>query len=319
MQRGSIFLLAVFMALAIGTISTMRGAAQVASPVAAECVAPDLPPGTPTPPEASPAAGAESEEGEGGSPPSAPANGAPADEATTQAVIAAAQNTINCINGGDYLGVAALITQSFQEDFLGFTNPYDVPIAFEDAGPMEVIRIDNVQIYEDGTVSVDYVYGGFIGAPTSVTSERWFFVQEDGIYKVDNILPNALPEGVLPGAVVVDVVMVDFAFYVEPKTIPTGTPVIFRIVNQMASTTGHVTALVTYPEGTTAEQIIAGDVDAMEASTGFLNGVYFEPGEAGDMAFTSLDAGTYFLVCDVGTEAGHLHFELGMVSQITVE
>jgi uncharacterized cupredoxin-like copper-binding protein len=321
MKRGLSLLGILILSL---VLSVGAAVAQDASPAAGECVAPELPPGTPTPMEdeaASPEAEA-AEEGdgeEGPQPPAAPENGTPADEATAAAVIAATENAVNCLNGGNYLGVAALITQSFIETFLGVPTAYDVPATFEGAGPMDVLQIANAQTYEDGHVSVDYVYAGFFNAPTAITSERWFYVEEDGIYKLDNITPIALPADVLPGAVEVEVVMVDYAFYVEPKAVAAGQPVVFHVTNQAESTTGHVAVLLTYPAGTTAEQLIAGDVSVMDASTGFFGAVYLEPGQSGDMAFTALEAGTYFLGCDVETEGGHVHFELGMISQITVE
>ena len=317
-MRRNIILISMLAALVFGTVEVDRTVAQDASPVAADCVAPELPPGTPTPLEASPIAGPEGE-GEEGAPPAAPENGVPADEATSEIYIAAIQNLVNCLNSGDYLGVAALSTESFRVNFLAGSNPYDTPIVFEDAEQLDVLNATNVLTYADGSASVDFTYGGFFAGPTAISAERWYFVQEDGVVKINNITPIAVSADVLPGAVVVEVTMVDYAFAIEPRTIAAGTPVIFRISNQMESTTGHVAALVTYPEGTTAEQIITGEIDAMEASTGFFNAVYLEPGDTGDMAFTSLDAGTYFLVCDVETESGHAHFVLGMATQLIVE
>ena len=299
--------------------------AQDASPAAGECVAPELPPGTPTPQEDL-SAFEEAEEAEdiaqeeAGTLTATPADdGTAADTATAETAIAAMENLVNCLNARDYLAAAALTTPFFVENFIEVPTVYDFAASLEGAVPIEVLRIENALVYADGTVSVDFIYGGFFSGPTAVTAERWYYVPEDGAYKLNWISPIPLPVDVLPGATVVEVVMVDYAFYVEPKTVPAGAPVIFRVTNQAASTTGHVAVLLTYPAGTTAEQLIAGEVDVMEGATGFLGAIYLEPGQEADLAFTSLDAGVYFFGCDVETETGHLHFELGMVSQITVE
>jgi uncharacterized cupredoxin-like copper-binding protein len=299
--------------------------AQDASPAAGECVAPALPPGTPSS-EEDLAAYEEAEAAEdaaqeaAGTLTATPADeGTSADPATAEAATAAMENVVACLNGGDYLAAGALTTQFFLQNFIEVPTVYDFPAMMEGAGPLEVLRIENALVYADGTVSVDFVYTGFFNGPTAITSERWYLVQTDGIYKVNWISPNSLPADVLPGATVVEVVMVDYAFYVEPKKVPAGQPVIFRVTNQAASTTGHVAVLLSYPAGTTAEQLIAGDVSVMDASTGFYGALYLEPGQRGDLAFTTLEAGTYFFGCDVETEGGHVHFELGMVAQITVE
>jgi uncharacterized cupredoxin-like copper-binding protein len=123
----------------------------------------------------------------------------------------------------------------------------------------------------------------------------------------------------LPGATVIDVQMVDFAFALSKYTVPANTPVIFRTTNNSGTGSPHVNVVLTYVEGTTAEGLIEGEVNLEEASTGFFGAVFLEPGQSGDLAFESLAPGTYFLVCDVETEDGTPHFELGMVSQVTVE
>ena len=136
--------------------------------------------------------------------------------------------------------------------------------------------------------------------------------------KVDNVTQVPLPEGALPGALVVEVRMVDFAFALSQTTLPANTPIVFRITNESSSGAGHVAVTLTYPDGTTAESLITGETD-LEASTGFFGALYLEPGQSGDFGVTGLEPGTYFLACDVTTSAGTPHHDLGMVSQITVE
>ena len=328
--RARLLASAMALLLALGMVlpAVAQDATPLATPPAGPCEAPELPPGTPTPrEEATPEAEAEASPGveedqavaaEEEAPPAAPA-GTPAASAEAEAAEAALENLFNCINAGDYLAVAALLTENFIRNFIDVPTPYDVPATFEDVQPVAVRSLGNAQTYADGRVSVDAVYTGLFGGPGALASDRWFFVEEDGVYKLDNVQFGVpLPEGVLPGATVVDVQMVDFAFALDTYTIPAG-PVIFRTVNASAADHPHVNAVVTLREGTTAEQVIEGEVNADEAYTGFFGAAFLEPGQTGDLAFERLEPGTYFLVCDVETADGTPHYELGMVAQITVE
>jgi uncharacterized cupredoxin-like copper-binding protein len=245
--------------------------------------------------------------------------GTPADPTAAGEAEAALANLINCINGGDYLAAAALMTDNFIQNFLEVPTPYDVPATFEGVQPIDVRSVSSAQTYADGRVSVDAVFTGLFGGPGSLGSARWSFVEEDGTYKLDHYQDVPLPEGALPGATVIDVQMVDFAFALSEYTVPANTPVIFRTTNHSGSGSPHVNVVLTYEEGMTAERLIKGEVNIEEASTGFYGAVFLEPGQSGDLAFESLAPGTYFLVCDVETEDGTPHYELGMVSQVTVE
>ncbi|MDQ3045208.1 MAG: hypothetical protein M3R06_08675 [Chloroflexota bacterium] len=320
-------LFAVLLTLSLAAPSVAaQDASPAASPAAGPCEAPELPPGTPTPLEeepdsaASPSAEEEAppeDEGEGEGPPAAPM-GTPADAAAGDPAEAAIQNLFNCINSGDYLAVAALLTNNFIQNFIEVPTVYDVPASFEGVQPIDVRSVGNAQSYEDGSVSVDGVYTGLFNGPGSIASTRWTFVEEEGILKLDGIEEIPLPEGALPGAVVIDVQMVDYAFALSEYTVPANTPVIFRTTNRSAIGAPHVNVILTYPEGTTTEGLIEGEAD-IESSTGFLGAVFLLPGQTGDIGFESIEPGTYFLLCDVETEDGTPHFELGMVAQVTVK
>ncbi len=303
-------------------------ASPAASPMAGTCEAPELPPGTPTAmEEATPTAeeeatpGVDEEQAElevEEATPAPMAAATPISGAEAEAAVAGLENLLSCLNGGDYLAVAALTTERFRTEFLDVANPYDIPATFEGVQPVEIRMVGDVQSYGDGQVSVDWVYAGLFNGPGGLSSERWFFVEEDGYLKLDNIQPAPMPESALPGATVVTVQMVDFAFALDTSTIPAG-PVIFRTTNVSTAGHPHVNVVVTLTEGTTPQQVIGGEVNVDEVFTGFFGAVFLEPGQEGDIAFENLEPGTYFLVCDVVTEDGTPHFELGMVSEITVQ
>lgn len=317
----ALVIMALSLALVAPAAVLAQDASPAASPMAGPCDAPELPPGTPTPMEEGTPAAAEEEEPaaeeEQAASEESPA-GAPADPTAAGEAEAALENLFNCINGGDYLAVAALVTNNFLQNFIGVPTPYDVPATFEGVQPVEVRSLGNAQTYADGRVSVDAVFTGLFNGPGALGSERFFFVEEDGSYKLDHIEAASLPEGALPDATVVDVQLVDFAFALSEYTVPANTPVILRTTNNSGTGAEHVNVVLTYEEGATAEGLIEGEVD-IESSTGFFGAIFLEPGATGDLAFESLAPGTYFLVCDVETEDGTPHYELGMVTQVTVE
>ena len=294
--------------------------AQEATPGGAACVAPELPPGTPTPmDEATPTAGVEEGESEE-SPAPAPPVGTPISGPDADAAGAALETLFACVNATDYLAAGALMTANFIRGFLEVPTVYDVPGTFEDVQPVEIRALSNAQAYADGRVSIDAVYTGLFQGPDSLGSERWFFAEEDGILKLDGLQFGVpLPEGALPGATEIALTMVDYAFAVETYTVPENTPLIFTITNESGTGAPHEAVVLTYPEGTTAEQLIQGEVDLEAESTGFVGAVFLEPGTTGVLAFETLAPGTYFLLCFVQTKDGTPHHELGMVSQITVE
>ena len=281
----------------------------------------------PTPPDASPEAmeemempdstpaadettGAEKE-------PQAP-EGVAADEAQAASVVAAAETFVACFNAESYLDVAALMSEWFLVNYAEISNPYDIPAELGDATAIEIVSIGNALAYDDGRVSVDLVFSGFFYGPGGLGSERWFFVIEDGHAKLDNITPAAAPAGTLPGAIEIDVEMIDYAFVLSQGSVPAGVPVIFHVSNTSFTNSGHVAILVTCQE-ITPEQLITGERDGEEECGGFFGALYLEPGQTSDFLFTSLEAGTYIFACDVPTASGIEHVELGMVAEFVVE
>ena len=320
------FVLALCLGALVGSVRQSSVAAQDSTPTAVACVAPELPAGAPTPPDASPEAmeemempdstpaadettGAEKE-------PQAP-EGVAADEAQAASVVAAAETFVACFNAEFYLDVAALMSEWFLVNYAEISNPYDIQAELEDATAIEIVSIGNALAYDDGRVSVDLGFSGFFDGPGGLGSERWFFVIEDGHAKLDNITPAAAPAGTLPGAIEIDVEMIDYAFVLSQGSVPAGVPVIFRFQHGVLQTR-HVAILVTCQE-ITPEQLITGERDGEEECGGFFGALYLEPGQTSDFLFTSLEAGTYIFACDVPTASGIEHVELGMVADFVVE
>jgi uncharacterized cupredoxin-like copper-binding protein len=319
---GAIALVASLLVSASATV-----AAQDATPVP-ECVAPELPPGTPTPfDEASPVADdaapaaiedeATPADDMAGHDMGTERQETAADEATAAAAREGLQNVLDCIAAGDYLGAAALMTSDFVLWVTETGNPYDVPLTLEGIMPMRIVEEVDVVSDADGRVGVHLIYGDFFNSPGVLSSERWYLVEEDGVWKVDEIANQPVPEGFLPEATIVDVQMVDFAFAPSMNEISSG-PVIFRFTNTSYTHAPHVGVIVTLVEGVTAEQVIQMDELPDDQLTGFFGAAFVEPGQTADLIFEQIDAGTYTMVCDVTTPDGVPHWQLGMVTQFDV-
>ncbi len=279
--------LTLALAVLSGGIAPVAG--QEASPVASPagvCDAPALPPGTPTPmegpaPEASPdashagmemgthegtdSAEAVSEVADAGTP--APA-GIPADTAATDQVAAAAENIVACLNTGNFLGFAALVTPNYLLTEFGTANPYDLPVFLDGFPPQELRSIGEAETHEDGRVSVvlTTVLGG-----TQVDRFRAYFVPTGGPLLLDEEEP--LP--IQGAAETVDVSMEDYTFTLSRESVPAGELVAFTIGNY--GQYPHELAVVRVPEGVTVDQVL--DDPALQEEIQFVGGVFAEPGE----------------------------------------
>jgi hypothetical protein len=307
-----------------------QDASPAASPISATCEAPELPPGTPTPmeemaPEGTPAgdmAGMEmgtpeaveeveaiAEIAEQATPEASAAQaGEPADEASADRVIAAAENLIACLGAGNYLGFAALTTPNYLLTEFGTSNPYDLPVFMEGFPPIEARTVTDAQTHADGRLSADVttVIGG-----TQVDRFRAYFVEQGGTLLLDE--EQTLP---VEGAeVMVEVTMLDYAFDLSQDTVPADALIAFSLRN-----TGqypHEFAVVRLPEGITVEQVLADP--ALEEQIQFIGGAFAEPGQVGSFGLERLEPGTYTAVCFVDVPEGIPHVMRGMVAEFTVE
>jgi len=318
-------LLAVVLLAGQSSLAIAQDASPVASQVAAACVAPELPPGTPTPmeepaPAATPAHDmvttevpgspeAIAEIAEEASPASDPAPaGTPADPETSERAIEAVENVIVCLSTGDYLGFAALITPQYLLSSFGTTNPYDLPVFLEGFPPQELQSAKDVEFHADGRISVDVttILGG-----TQVDRFRAYFVDVGGQLLLDEEV--SLP---VEGAdVTIDVVMRDYAFDMSQVTVPVDALVAFTLTNQ--GQFPHEFAVVRLPEGVSVEQVLSDP--GLEEQVQFIGGAFAEPGGTGYLALEGLEAGTYTAVCFVDVPEGVPHIVRGMVAEFTVE
>ncbi len=309
---------AVLALLAGGFAQRATVSAQDASPVAAgPCVAPELPPGTPTPeedmggmdmgsPVAEPAVEPEAE--------ASPEAGTPADEATAAAAAEAAQNIANCLNSGNYTGTVALFTENFVTDLSGTGNPYDV-VAFLEGTTFANFQTGEVNTYSDGSLSIEVSY---LQDQYQYLAETWWLVQDGEYWKLDGfdyLAPE--PEG--------DTAVVGVALGSptdEYALVPNATSVTETEVLIFHATNGgqelHELIVVQLPEGADPAGLLDGSVP--EDQITFIGAVDdIAPGEAKDLALVGLPAGTYTLLCFYPSPDGVPHVALGMVATFTVE
>jgi hypothetical protein len=331
MMRYRLLVALLFAVLAFPTTLAAQTASPDASPAAATCSAPELPPGTPTPmedvsgastpsppshdmtasPEAADEAEAVAEVAEAATPAAQAdtvAAGTPADEATSARVVAAVENLIACLGTGNALGFAALVTPNYLMTEFGTSNPYDIPLFLEGFPPIALRSATDVQVHDDGRLSADVttLVGGY-----QVDRFRAVFVRQGDLLLLDEE-PTLPVEG---ADVTVDVTLLDFSFELSQDTLPADALISFTLTN--AGAYPHEFAVVRLPEGVTVEQVL--EDPALEEQVQFIGGAFAEPGGTGDFALEGLEPGTYTAVCFVDEPDGVPHIVRGMVAEFVVE
>jgi uncharacterized cupredoxin-like copper-binding protein len=314
--------------VAVGLSSTITVQAQEATPAAAgECVAPDLPPGTPTPmdmasPEATDMAGMEmaspvaEEAGDEAAPAEEPV-GTPAEGADAEAIIAAANGAIACVNGGDIEGAVALMTTDFMMSEFGTGNPYDVVMilegfAFGDA------TVENPQTYEDGRVSVDVSY---MASQYQLAGETWFLEQDGEFWKLDEstlYTPNYDGDSAIVGVQLTQEEgeggAMTYAITPNAPSVVETEVLLLHGIN--FGTEPHEIVMFKLPEGADPMGLLDGSI--AESDVEFLGQISLEPGEEGDMVLMGVPAGVYTLVCFFEGPDGAPHAANGMIAPFEV-
>jgi hypothetical protein len=312
------FAVALLLALAVAHSATAVADVPTAESVArGECVAPELPPGEVTPPDSAGIAPVEEtqlEDDRSPAPTPVP-EGVPADAETIARYTAAEQNFMICANAGNYEAAAALFTQTGLEIFFGSANPYDAAANLAGYPRMELQTVDDVEVLPDGRIRGDITYT--VG--TQLVGDVEYWVDQHGVLLLDDFAPSPRPLQAPAGASVVDLAMIDYAFVLGEYSVPAAEAIVFRTSIDSVSESDHVATLIGCPEGTTAEQLITGEVDYATACPDSYGQQYLRPGQDRvDMILMDLEPGVYFFICDVSTPAGHVHRALGMVAQITI-
>lgn len=319
----TVFLMFVVM-FPLGMLSlAAQDASPEASPMGGECVAPEIPPGTPTPmdemdmgepaasPEAEEALDASPEVDEGAMmPPPMPepiTGGEPADDATAAEVEAAVRNLESCIMSGMYVEASSLYTASGLMEECGTTNPYDGEMCWAGLS-VTVTGVENLQTYEDGRLSADVTYRIF----NMLSSEQFVFVREGDFLLIDTTpaLDVAAPEG----ATVITGEMVDYAFELSETSAPAGS-IVFDVTN-----TGeypHELLVMSLPEGITVDDVF--EDESLFEQVRFHGFTFSEPGQdAPPLVLVDMEPGTYTIVCFVDVPEGVPHVMRGMILEFEV-
>jgi hypothetical protein len=316
MRRTLIGVLIVALLFPFGITSAI---AQDASPMAGECLAPEIPPGTPTPmedmememgsPPASPEAGMATPEDEMAMPPLPEplTGGAPADDATAAEVETAVRNLESCIASGMFVEASSLYTANGLMQVCGTANPYDGEFCWSGL-EITVESVENVQTYEDGSLSADVTYQFF----NALQAEQFVFVREGDFLLIDAVIP--LEVEIPEGATVITGELVDYEFVLDATSAPAG-DIAFEVTN-----TGeypHELVVMALPEGVTIDDLL--EDESLFEQVQFFGFTFAEPGQdAPPAVLVDMEPGTYMVVCFVDVPEGVPHVMRGMVLEFEV-
>jgi hypothetical protein len=304
------------MAVAGTRAPTVR--AQEGTPSAGDCVAPELPPGTPTPmEEGTPAdmAGmdmgtpAAEEPAATPEPTEAPAGTPAADDAAAEAT-AAVENLANCFNT-NVEGYVALHTEAGLLDEFGTANPYDAVASLQEfpPPPVTLLSLDNVQTFDDGRISVDFDYT--IG-PYQYYRYRVYLVQEGEYWLWDDSV--ALPADVEGDTAAFGVTLTEYAFTPNVASVVATDVLIIQGTN--AGVEPHEIAIARLPEGADPAGLLDGSIPMEQVE--LIGQIFVEPGGLEEMVLLNLPPGVYTMVCFVPAPDGTPHIALGMVTTFEV-
>ena len=161
---------------------------------------------------------------------------------------------------------------------------------------MTTVRIENVETLPDGRIRGDIIYT--VGKQLTGSADYW--VEQDGRLLLDAFADLSEPLNAPADAPVVDLAMIDYAFVLGEHTIPAAEAIVFRTTLDSATESDHVATLIGCPEGTTAEQLITGEVDYASACPDSYGQMYLRPGQ-GEHNMILLGLGP---VCKITTRGG---------------
>jgi len=243
--------------------------------------------------------------------------GTPADEATTAAATAAAENLIACVNGGDYESGVALMTDNFLMETFGTSSTTEAVTNLE-GQVFENPQIGDVRSYEDGSVSVEVSYKQ---GPYQIVGDVWYLVQDGDYWKIDGLgtfTPPFEGDSAVVGVNLTSTTGDDgsITYSIEPNTPSVAQPEVLVLHGVNADTVDHEIVVLKLPDGADPAGLLDGTIQ--DSDIEFLGQISLEAGEQGDLVLEGVPAGVYTLVCFFPGPDGAPHAAHGMISQIEV-
>ena len=327
--------LTVVVMLVFGSVpvAVAQDASPAATPTVGECNAPDVPEGTPEPfdeaaVEASPEAmegmdlASPQPSGEEGTPvaeePQMPTGEVVEDEALAEEVSAGLRSPFACLNEGNFIGAAALLTENYRLTEFGTENLYSVAAILEGFGDSIVIgEIYEVQDLGDGRFGVEYdqIFGKQVGRYFSV------LVEEEGFYKIDQdfeLTPETNLNSVTIGLqAATDESEYAYAFQPASATVPQQPAILIRFFN--VGEMEHEAVIFKTPEDFDPASLLELEgPEELPEDVEFVGAAFAPPGEEQTILLQDLEVGTYTIYCFIPAPDGEPHAAKGMITQLTV-
>ncbi len=227
--------------------------------------------------------------------------------------------------GGEDDGAAGDIDPAFAEycaasAALDESEEAPTPEQFEELRTLAPDEIsEEADIVVDALIASDFDFGTTFADPeVSAAVERIeaFEVESCGASPDEgDDEEDALVLEPTPGATLVPVSGVDFAFDGIPAEIPAG-PVSFAFDNDGES--AHEMFVARIGDGFTLDELLALDSEPTEEQAEEIGGTFGSPGDPTSYVNGDLEPGTYAVVCFIPGPGGKPHYELGMKTSFTV-
>ena len=285
----------------------------------ATCVAPEVPPGTPE--DMGDMGGMDMEMATPADDAAAPEEpvvptGTPVDDqATIDAVTAAATNIQSCLAEGNALGALSLTTSEFRMSQFGTDNIYTIAAMLEGYTPAPIGTVNGVYQYEDGSLGIDYTSA----EGKQLTHTLDVFIEQDGAWllNAEYELPAQSKLDTTTITVVLGTPENEFSLTVEPASFSASPATNFTVYNN--GTMEHEFIILQVPEGFDPASLTnpQGPED-LPADVTFVGATWVAPGEVGSALFEGLEPGNYVGYCFIPLEDGTTHAQNGMYMAFTI-
>lgn len=244
--------------------------------------------------------------------------GTPAEGATADAIIAAAENVAACVNSGNAEGAVMLMTDNLLIKAFGSADR-NAAVQIITGLQFGELELDSPMTYADGSVSIDATY---YGSKYQIIGETWYLVQDGDYWKVDdteNFTPDFDGDSASVGVHLTETKAADgsYTYAITPNTTEIVTPEVLLLHGINDGTMAHEIVVVKLPDGADPMGLLDGSIK--ESDFEFVGQISLQPGEQSDMVLEGLEPGTYTLVCFFTGPNGKPHAADGMVTQITLD